>query len=119
MILNFSNCLPPTVHRVAVLAARPKLVAVNVGVAISALKPYVCKNCAAVTAGASNAFMGAAQGVPRLGGVTVLAGDIESPMRVSSPTTLAVLPIPNHAGEECKRTQRYQGVSESVRQNRF
>jgi hypothetical protein len=86
----------PAAHGVALFAVRPQLPPVNVRVAVLASLSYICENWLDVALDASDPLVHAAERVarliviefrdradrpPSLGGVTVLAGYIQIPVR--------------------------------------
>lgn len=90
----------PSLYGMALVAGRAKLPLVNIGMAVGALLAYVCEHRLGVTLGASDPLVHAAQRksglvvvefrdvadrFPPAQGVTVLAGDVQGPVRASRP----------------------------------
>jgi len=69
VLINLLNRNMPAPDRVALLAVRPHLPLVDVGVAVGALRPDIRKDHLGVALRAGHAFVQAAQGV--LGGVVI------------------------------------------------
>jgi len=107
VVLSGAHRLKPAAHCVAVLATSAELLLMDVGVAVRTFDSDVAENRAAMAVGASNGLVQAAQGVlgfrivielrnganrlPTRRRVTVLAGDIESAVRVPRTALLRLL----------------------------
>lgn len=89
VLANLANGLVPTLHRVAVLAACAKLIAVDIGVAISALDAHIRKRQAAVTVIAAHILVHAAQWVRGLSIVVELGNGANRPPAARRVTVLA------------------------------
>lgn len=98
MVLDLLGLHFPATDRVALLAICPKLAAMNVSMAFRAQMADIRENWFGVTLGAGNTLVQPAQGearrvvvkfrdgsdrLPTVERVTVLAGDIQRPMRAS------------------------------------
>ena len=99
MVLDLADADPPTLHRMALIASRAKLPAVNVGVAIRALHPDVRKNQIRVALPAADFLVHTPQRILRL--VVIKLGHVAD--RFPARKRVAVL---TRDGEVTVRTAR-------------